>query len=388
MKLSVSRDVRMLSLAFMFIFLGYNGVQQYVTAFFSDAGLVDLGFQSLILVYFSMILSAPLAAVASSRYGAKKCMVFSSLFYSLYIILLVSKSAPLIYIGSCLLGLAASFLWLGENCYLIRASERRSYGESTGFFSSLQQLGSAIGIIALGFLAAVIMPGASFLAFSIFPVLGFLLLCRLGDSKPGRKVGLGILRKSFGSRTALRLSFNWFAISFVYGLSIGIIPLAIMGTLGISYIGILLSLFYILPVIFSYFFGRLSDTRGRMKMVAFSYAFILAGLASLYLSSIPVLLVLGTVFLAMSWAVIFPVNHALYGDVSREDRLESMSTLFGIASNLGIITALVISSAFRLEASTIYVLSAIVIAASLVVFLPLLLQGTEKIREKISQEAA
>ena len=81
MKFSINRDVKLLSVSFLLIFLGFNGVQQYVTTFFSDIGAVDLGFQSLILIYLFFILFDPLSALFVSKHGGKKCMIVSSIFF-------------------------------------------------------------------------------------------------------------------------------------------------------------------------------------------------------------------------------------------------------------------------------------------------------------------
>ena len=115
MKFSISKEVKLLSLSFLLIFLGFNGVQQYITTFFSDIGAIDLGFQSLILIYLFFILFYPLSALFVSKYGAKRCMIISSVFYSIFILSLLSKSTVLIYFSSSLLGIAASLLWTGQN---------------------------------------------------------------------------------------------------------------------------------------------------------------------------------------------------------------------------------------------------------------------------------
>src|SRR2546429_1131560 len=111
MKLSVPRDILLLSLAFFFSFAGFNSVQLYVTAFFVYIGFPRAGFQSLILIYLFLVLSEPLSALVISHYGAKRSMAIALLFYTLFILALLSKSIIIIYVASSLLGIAASFLW-------------------------------------------------------------------------------------------------------------------------------------------------------------------------------------------------------------------------------------------------------------------------------------
>ena len=387
MKFSISKDIKLLSLSFLFIFLGFNGVQQYITTFFSDMGAIDLGFQSLILIYIFFILFDPLSAVFVSKYGAKRCMIISSIFYSIFIISLLSKSVIFIYFGSSLLGIASSLLWTGQNSYLIRTSDKNYYGANSGFFNSFQSLGSALGIFILGFLISVFLFNTSFLIFSVFPIFGFLLLFGLKDLKAKQEINhFRLIKKSITSITALKLSSLWFTVYFVYGLVIGIIPLEIKNILGVSYIGILSSLFYILPIFLSYYFGKLSDIKGRKSMIIFSYILLIISLIFLCFSSQAIFLILGIALLALNRTIMRPITFALVGDVTTEDNLEFLTALFWMVQNIGVVSALLLSQIFKLEVINLYLISILIIISSLIILLPLLRLGTKKIREKISQE--
>lgn len=383
----ISKQVKIVSLSFLLIFFGFNGIQQYVTTFFSEAKIVEVGFRSLILIYLFFTLFDPISAVFVSKYGAKRCMILASIFYSLFILSLISKNVILIYFASTLLGIAASFLWTGQNSYLIRASDEKSYGANAGFFSSLQSLGSALGVLILGFLIGKFLFKIPFLIFSIFPILGFLVLFKIRDLKVEEKINrFKLIKKSILSKTALKLSTFWFALQFTYGLTIGIIPIEIKNTLGVSFIGVLSSLFYVLPILFSYFFGRLSDILGRGKMILFSYFLVIIGLISLYFSSAATLLILGIILLALNISLMRPVSYALVGDVSTKNNLEFLTALFWMIQNIGVVGALFLSQIFTSEVKIIYLISILVIVISLLILLPLLRLGIEKIREKISQE--
>lgn len=389
MKFSVSKQVKMLSLSFLLIFLGFNGIQQYITPFFSEAGMIDVGFRSLILIYLFFLLFDPLSAVFVSRYGAKKSMIIASIFYSLFIISLLSKSPYLIYLTSMLLGIAASLLWTGQNSFLIRVSDKKYYGENSGFFSSLQSLGSALGALFLGFLIAKFLFKIPFLLFSFFPLIGLLLLFNLRDVRAEQKLDrFKLLRKSITSITALRLSSIYFSVHFIYGLVIGIIPIEIKNVLGLYYIGVLSSLFYILPILLSYFWGKLSDTKGRKKMIILSYILIIVGLLSLSVSGRAIFLILGIILLALTWTIIKPITYALVGDVSTEQNLEFLTALFWMVQGIGTVSALLLSQVFKSEPKVIYLVSIFVVAASLLILLPLLKLKIEKIKEKLSQEVS
>ena len=381
---NVSKEVRILSLAFLFIFLGYNGVQQYLTVYFSDLNLFEVGFRSLILIYLFFVFGEPIAAVFVSKYGSKKSLLFSSLFYSIFILSLLTKSVVLIYLASALLGFMAAFLWTAQNAYLIRASEERAYGENSGFFTTLESLGSGLGVFILGFLIAKFFYQIPFLIFSIFPLLGFLLFFKLRDIRIEQKLSrFKLMKRVFSSKTAWQFSSLWFGLSFVFGLAIGIIPVQIKGSLGVSFVGILTSLFFILPIFLSYFFGKISDIKGRKPMLIISYILLLIGLLLVSLEK-SAWLILGVILLALNSAILGPVIIALVGDVSTKENLEFLTALFWMLRALGVVLALLISSQFQIK--TIYLISIATTIISFFVAWPLLRLKIENLREKISQE--
>lgn len=380
-------QIKIVSLSFLLIFFGFNGVQQYVTTFFSRAGIVEVGFQSLLLIYLFFILCNPLSALFVSRYGAKKSMVAGSLFYALFIFSLTLSSVPIIYGASALLGAAASFLWTGQGSYLIRASDENSYGKNMGFFWEVFFLGSALGVILIGFLIARFSFKLPFVLYSFFPLAGSVLLLTLQDIKPQENINhFQLLSRSLKSFTALRFSGLWFAVNFASGLAIGIIPLEIQRTLGISLVGILSSLFSVFPILFSLFFGSLSDTKGRKFAILLYYAISMCGFAVFLLSKQPIFLILGIVLLALGGTVIRPVSGALVGDISTKQNLEFLTGLFWMVQNIGVVSALAVSQIFQSSRSVIYLVSLFVTAISLVVLLPLLRLSLEQVKEKISKE--
>ena len=387
MKISVGKDVKILSLAFLFIFLGYNSIQQYVTTFFADSGIIDLGFQSLILVYLFFTLSDPLSAVAVSKIGSKRCMVAASFFYSLFIILLLTKSAGLIYLGSSVLGVAASLLWTGQNSYLIRVSGKKVYGRNSGFFYTLLFLGSALGVVAIGFAAPYLQFSLVFLAFSALPLVGLLLLTRIKDVRTEKQANhLKLIKKSITSHTALKLSSIWFVMEFISGLVIGIIPLVIKDVLGVAYIGLLSSVFYVMPIFLSYIFGRTSDIKGRKFMVVVSYALLVAGLLSMSFSGQPLFLVSGILIFSVVLSIITPIRDALAGDVTTKRNLEYFVSLVWMVRNIGVVAALALSQFFKLQTSNLYLISIFVVAASFLIAAPVLRLNIKEIRERISKE--
>jgi len=389
MKTSLSREVKILGLAAFFLFLGFDGVQEYITSFFSESGLIEGGFKSLILIYLFFVIFDPIASNFVSRFGAKKCILFGSLFYPLFILSLLSKSIWVIYLASALLGMAAAFFWIGQNSMLIRTSKRESYGATCGFFNFSHMLGSSLGVVTLGILIQEIGFNNSFFLFSLFPLVGFFLLLNLKDIRVDKKVNRSkLLTRPVFSKTILRLASIPFVFNFTFGLVIGIIPLQIKEVLGISYVGVLTSLFFILPVLISYLSGKVSDVTGREKAIIFSYSVLLSGLVLLYFFSYqPFFLAVGIILLALNWAIMRPLVLALVGDVSTEKNLEPVVALFWLVGVMGIVAALGVSH-FVLTFNLVYFISIILGIVSFILVFPLFKLGVEELRKKISLETS
>src|SRR3990167_8674423 len=98
-----------------------------------------------------------------------------------------------------------------------------------------------------------------------------------------------------------------------------------------------------LPIFFSFFFGRFSDIRGRKATIILSYIILTLGLMSMYFRERPLLLILGIFLLAINRAVIAPTIFALIGDVSTEKNIEAHTDLLWMAQNIGVVSALIFS---------------------------------------------
>lgn len=384
MKLSIPKNIKLLSISFLLIFLGFNGTQQYVTSFFSQINFPNLGFQSLILIYVFFTLSDPLASVFVSKFGAKKAMLVGVVSYGLFILSLSTKIPIIIYSASILIGFGASLLWTGQNSYLIRASEQKSYGKNSGYFNMLVTIGSALGVTLLGFLITRISFEQSFLIASFFSFVGIIFILPLKDF---RTENLGnhfeLIKHAISSKTALRLSTIWFSSSVAFGFVIGLIPIQLKNTIGIDYVG-LSSLFFIMPIATSYLIGKLSDVKGRNHIIILSFAFCIVGLGFLYFYTNPVALISGLILVSLYNATISPMRYALVGDVTSSKNLDYLAGLFWMMSGIGTVFSLMLS--IIIPAKIVYLISIIVLVASFFILLPILRNSTQKIKEKISTE--
>lgn len=385
MKLGVNKNVALLSLAFLFIVLGFNSVQQYVTTYFTQLGAPGVGFTSLLLLYFFLLISNPISTLLISRYGPKKMMALGAVTYAVYVGSVATSTPILVYMASVLLGFGASMLLIGQNVYLIKLSNKENYGKSAGFFTTIRAIGSTFGLLALGFLIARYSYMLPFSVFVIFPLIGVMVLLSLKPvaGKP-KAPAIRLVRKAIRSATVLQLALISFSTYFIYGLAIGRIPVQVKDVLGVTYVGALGALFYLTPILFAYFIGRGSDKVGRKKMIFYSYIAAILGLVLIYQPAVAVLLVAGIALLALNYAGMSSMIMALVGDVTTKKNIEPVTGLFLMAQSAGVVLALFLSSA--LSQSSLYITSIVTMVLAFVIVLFLFRYDLKKIKARLSHE--
>ncbi|MBS3169537.1 MFS transporter [Candidatus Woesearchaeota archaeon] len=381
----INSSIKLLALSFFIIFFGYNGVQQYVTVFFAEKGMLSVGFYSLIIIYVLLSLCSPLAGAFVSKYGPKKAMVLASLFYALFILSLLPGSLSLVYLGSALLGIAAAFLWNGQNVYLIKASTENSAGKSAGLFMVALSSSAAAGILTIWYLQQSLSLATIFLIFSILPFVGFFLLLTL-PSVPTEHVPnkFQLMKRSLTSPTAFRFSLLWFGLAFVSGLALGFLPIDIKNLFGIHLIGPLSTLFYVMPILFSYLFGKVSDKLGRKPMIILS--FVLCGISLIILSLATTLwlMILGIIILTTYYAATRTITFVLVGDISSPQNLGSLTSQFWAVQNVGTVAALF--TAIIIPGKNVYLVSLGFLVLSAVLLFPILNHSLPETRSIIEKE--
>ena len=381
---SIPKTIKLLSIIFLLIFCAYNGVQQYIILFFSSFGASQLGFYSLILIYISFAICNPFTVILISKIGVKKSIQIAIICYSLFILSLITRSMYVIYASSTLLGAAAALLWTSQGSYLVRVTEKDSLGISSGYFTTFLFLGSTIGILFSGFIIQQTSYTVLFLLASIIPIFGLILSSKLKEFTNIQSTNhLQNIKKAITSPTALRLSTIWFSVSFTLGLAIGFIPIEIKDKLGVRFVG-LTSIFYLLPIFLSFYWGKLSDEKGRKIVIIASFVVNGIGLLLLFLFHSSLSLIIGMFLLALSSSMLIPTISSLVGDISTKHTLEYLVGLFLMVQSLGTISALIISAFVHSE--ILYLISFIILTLISLILLPMIKLKVEEIKHKISEE--
>ncbi|MBI4142706.1 MFS transporter [Candidatus Uhrbacteria bacterium] len=343
------KNVQLLGIAFLLIFFGFDGFQQYVTTYFQYLGIPRVGFLSLVLVYLAFMVGSLPAASVITRLGAKRSMVIAVTAYALYGFSLLTASPLAILAASVVLGVAASVLWTAQSAYLIRASDPSTYGADAGRFATMFAVGAASGVLLLGILLPRIGFRAGLAAFAAVPLLALVLLTRLDDLRGNvRRRNWNAAFRLLRSAAALRIAMVWFPFNFIQGFVLGIIPLKIGAVFGtIPAIGVLIALFYLAPVLTAYAIGAYSDLIGRNGMVTTTFGLSIAGLALLAIANTPTLLILAIAILAVNFGLGRTITFALVGDISNEATLDPISALTWFVQSIALASAFVLPLIIR-----------------------------------------
>ncbi|KAK9289999.1 hypothetical protein L1049_008162 [Liquidambar formosana] len=187
-----TRDIHILSSAFLLIFLAYGAAQNLESTINTEE---DLGTTSLGILYLSFTFFSLVASSVVRFLGAKNALILGTTGYWLFI---ASNLKPTWYTmvpASLYLGFAASIIWVGQGTYL--TSTARSHakdcnlhegtvignfnGEFWGMFAGNQLVGNLISLALLSSGTGGTTSGTTllFIVFLCSMTLGTILMCFL-----------------------------------------------------------------------------------------------------------------------------------------------------------------------------------------------------------------
>lgn len=393
----VNKNILFLSLGFALIFAAFNGVQQYIAVYFKELGFVDVGINSLILIYTGFVIFNPFVPYIIRKISLKYCMIIATIAYSLFIFALPIGNKILIYFTSLLLGFSACGLWVAESSYLIRATNSETSSSASGFFYSINLLGSTLGIFFLGYLLKYFDIKSMFFMYLFLPLVAIFPLFMLKDirNKPlenlkidaANRHGLDSSLKA-DIKNVLRCFVSFRNIQsviprvyfFVYGLIISVIPIEIEEAFERGYVGMLTSIIFGGPIVFSYLIGRIGDKVDKRKMFAIGFIFCLCGLLSFWTNDTQIFIIIGLLFLSLAHSLMLPILPAFIGMIAEDKNIEYLSSFSTAVQNISIVIALFISKSFDMH--TVYGIAFIVVLICIVLFIPVIFRDKNVLKKE------
>lgn len=106
-----SRNLRIVIAGFFFLFVGFDGAQQYLVPELAARGEEALALNALIVLYAVFFGASFFAPPLIQRLGLKRSLVCAAASYALFPFLVCTESPTALYVGSTLVGCSAAFLW-------------------------------------------------------------------------------------------------------------------------------------------------------------------------------------------------------------------------------------------------------------------------------------
>lgn len=148
----LSRDLKVLSIAFFFIFMGAS-FQQFLIPYLQETtswGTMKCSV-ILVMVYATFLFWRVFVIWTISLLGDYLSILLGSLTYSGFVTALyLTKQYPLLILASFVWGWGAASLWIVSSAQVLDAARESRYGMASGVFYAATHAGFAIGVIMLG----------------------------------------------------------------------------------------------------------------------------------------------------------------------------------------------------------------------------------------------
>ncbi|XP_031485146.1 UNC93-like protein 3 [Nymphaea colorata] len=155
-----ARDVHLLCVAFLLIFLAYSAAQNLESSVNSEN---DLGTTSMGILYLSLTLFSLVASPIVKKIGSKNALLLGTTGYLIFIASNLIPKWYTMFPASVYLGFSASIIWVGQGTYLTSAARSHANdshlhegtvighfnGEFWAMFASTQVVGNLLSFILL-----------------------------------------------------------------------------------------------------------------------------------------------------------------------------------------------------------------------------------------------
>ncbi len=347
MKIWRNKDVLLVSLGFFLIFLGFGAAQQFIIPVFKTFGGERIALTSLIILYGTFALATSLTPKIISKLGSKKSFLISNISYAAFILAIFSGNEYLLYLSSSVLGVAASMLWVNVGSYIIRITDKKERGEALGFQTALYILGNLVGVTITTFLLNIFSIDKIFLILSVFSLVGTIPFLKVKDVKmklAGRSIG--DVYKVFRNSKIIFLVPTIFLTFFLWSQIYSSINIVIQNLFGITYVGVVGTLFYLAFFSSSYILGYLTKIFKKQKILIASLTIGVIGLASFLLQSNIILSMVSVLLISIYIATGFPISLNLMKDISKSDP-ETVAGAFNLINSVAVLSSLVFVTLFK-----------------------------------------
>lgn len=341
-----NRNLTILSIAFGLLFFGFQAAEQHFTAYYQTIGKVNLAFQTLAILYASIMVGKLVGPAAVRFFGIKHSLIFGFLTYVALVFGMTLKIPHLIFLLSFALGIGNGLIGIARIDFLRLVSPKGKRGEYAGATESVRTFGGFVGIAAVSLLLKFLKIDQTFLLLGFVMLGGTFLLTLLKKTRDkfqapikalNFKKTLTLMKDFVYDKRLLLLVPGSVAGGYLLGLVLGAIPAIIGKNFGIVWVGAITSIFHLTMALVTVLAGRLSDIKGRFIFIYLAaFASIFATL--LFLNIVTLLSIAIVMFiLGLGGSLRAAAFEALMLDTF-EDKVKEASAVLG---NYGLLLGVV-----------------------------------------------
>jgi len=337
----LSRDLKILSVAFFFIFTG-SSFQQFLIPYLQGATSWSAMKCSVILmvVYSTFLFWRVFVNYTIKLLGDYLSIFLGSLTYSGFMFsLYLTKQYPLIILSAIVWGWGAAALWITSSTQVLDAVKTSKYGMASGIFYCATHLGFAVGVFMLGNIGERFGGDWSVLTAVFAIVIGNIVILFIPRKRVEREFDIRIAFTMMLASKIKIVSFFLFASSLSFGLMLGAFT-GIAKEHGLAYLASAAVSAPIARAVLSLVGGAVSDKLGRGKTLFLSFAISSVGLLFAGMWSNIFTLGFSALSLGLQGGLVPVAAMAIIGDsVPSERRHLAFSATF-VWRDLGVVVSL------------------------------------------------
>jgi MFS family permease len=299
MKRYLSRDLKILSLAFFFLFMGAS-FQQFLRPYLQETTSWDsMRISTILIVLYAVIMVWRIFIQYSIKaLGDYLSIVLASLTYSGFVLTLyLTKQYHLLVIAAVVWGWGGASLWITSSTQVLDAARESRYGKASGIFYSATHLGFAVGVMMLGRVAERFGNDAIPLAALAAMLIGNIVMLFVPRNRVQRETGVRAIISMMRTAKARIVSFFLFASSLGFGFLLGAFTgVAEAKEQSFIYLANAAVLFPLARFVVGLTGGFISDKLGRARTLVLPFVVCALGL-----------------FLAGIWSNIFTIGVSAFG---------------------------------------------------------------------------
>ena len=294
-----SRDLKILSLAFFFLFMGAS-FQPFLRPYLQETtSWGGMRISAILIVLYAVFMVWRIFIQYSIRLlGDYLSIVLGSLTYSGFVLTLyLANQYPLLIIATVVWGWGGASLWIASSTQVLDAAGESRYGKASGIFYAATHIGFAVGVMMLGRMGERFGNHALPLAALCAMIIGNFVMLFVPRNRVQRETGIRAIFSVMRTAKARIVSFFLFASALGFGFLLGAFTgVAEAKEQNFVYLANAAVLFPLARFVVSLTGGFILDKLGRAKTLVLPFIVCSLGL-----------------FLAGIWSNIFTIGISAFG---------------------------------------------------------------------------